>query len=54
MYFDTVEGWLLRFTPTESLRRAVAEDLSSDFWEKGELEHVLNAARPRKQLFGRG
>lgn len=54
MYFDTVEGWLLRLTPTESRRRAVAEDLSSDFWEKGELEHVLNAARPRKQLFGRG
>ena len=57
MYFDTVEGWqIIAEAGTEMAhdRRVVASDLSSDFWEKGELEHVLNAARPRKQLFGRG
>ncbi len=55
--FDTVEGWqIIAEAGTEMAhdRRVVASDLSSDFWEKGELEHVLNAARPRKQLFGRG
>lgn len=58
MTFDPQEGWMIvadAGTPQAHARRAVPEDLTSDYWERGELAQIFADARPRRPLFsGRG
>lgn len=54
MEFDELEGWTITVDAGADLahtRRAVPEDLSTDYWEKGELAQIFAEARPKRSLF---